>query len=252
MHVSKMSASTGKRIGFCIIVIIVIIGLLFIVGSNTFDMILWKIDIDSLLANIGALIFFIGGSQWIYDEFVRDGFFTELRTEILGNSSVARSGIIDFQPDSKDIDFEEFFLTSNEVVIGVNYSPKLIDNSIGLIQQRCKKLKKTTIIVVNQEGFAGRFLETDYESTEIKGGIKKIQEIIDDCNKTNILVSFIKINTILRYSFVVFDSRIWIVIGTNGKGRRPVPGFFVRSNSPWFQHFYDDVTRLLADGGENG
>ena len=59
------------------------------------------------------------------------------------------------------------------------------------------------------------------------------------------VIKMCAVDTVLRYSFISFDNRIWVVVGTNGLGRRNVPGFFVRKPGNWHKHYADDIERLL-------
>ena len=143
------------------------------------------------------------------------------------------------------MDFSSEFLTSKNVIIGVNYSAKLIDNAIGLVQQRMDAKKPIVIVHIDQDSDAAKFLEADHGGAQVSAGIQKIADIVADCNREGKYITIKTVDTVLRYSFVSFDSRIWIVAGTNGLGRRKVPGFFVTSPSSWYDHYSDDIMRLI-------
>ena len=221
-----------------------IVGIFLVIVGNATECTIWRINIGSQLANIGALILIIGVLQWFFDRKVRHSFFMEIKREIVGSTRIAESGISDFYTDSKDVDFIEHFISSQHITIGVNYSAKLIDNSIALLGERTSKGLTTTILVVDPSCDAGKFLKTDYDLPDIAHGVAKIQQIVDDIDRSKSLISVVLVKTILRYSFVRFDSRIWVVVGTNGLGRRAVPGFFVSKGGEWFKHFDDDINLL--------
>lgn len=221
---------------------------LFVIGISIDRYCFWNLQIGAIISNVGALIFFVGVLQWLFDKFQRQQFFEEIRENMIESKSVLDSGISEFFRDSKDVNFEDVFLTSSDVVIGVNYSPKLIDNCISLIEKRLKGNKSTNIIHVKPQTEAAKFLEKDIPNSNIEQNIRKIYDYFseyDDEMKKFVKIS--EINTVLRYSFVRFDSRIWIVVGTNGKGRRPVPGFMVKAESDWFVHFDDDIKRVIGE-----
>lgn len=225
-----------------------VVGLIFILGANLFNATLLKVDIDNVMANFGALILIIGVLQWLFDNTVRQNFFKEIRSEIIDNRGVSESGICEYHHDSKDVNFRDLFITSTNLVVGVNYSSKLIDSSIELLEIRTKAKKKTTIICVQSGTAAETFLESDFGNPGIENRIKKIIQVAGEHDPSGEFIRIVRVPTILRYSFIQFDHRIWAIPGTNGKGRRAVPGFFVRHGSSWFNHFDRDIEKLLEIG----
>lgn len=221
-----------------------IIGLLLTVTGNAIEYTIWKVSVGGVFANVGALFLIIGVLQWFFDRKVRHDFFADIREEIIGSHRIAASGISDFYEDSKNVELTEHFLSSQELVVGVNYSAKLIDNSISLLEARTERKLKTTIIAVDPECDAAKFLAADYQIPEIATGINKIRQIVMDIDPKSEWIDIKLIKTVLRYSFIKFDGRIWVVIGTNGRGRRAVPGFFVSQGRDWFNHFADDISKL--------
>lgn len=220
------------------------IGLSLILIAATFDCEILKINADGLMADTGALLLIIGVLQWAFDNGVRKSFFREIRSEIVGSTHISESGICDYFEDSKSVNFDDHFLTSSKLTIGVNYSAKLIDNSIELLARRTSEKKKTKILFVNESSEAAKFLNIDYKKSDIQSSIDKIKEIAKQHDSTGKYITLLPVDTILRYSFVQFDSRIWVVIGTNGLGRRAVPGFFVRAGTSWYDHFSRDIELL--------
>lgn len=225
-----------------------VVGLAFILAANTFNATLLKVDVDNATANIGALLLIVGVLQWLFDSSVRQSFFKDIRSEIIDYRGVADSGICEYHNDSKDVDFKELFLTSTNLIVGVNYSAKLIDSSIELLGARAKANKNTTIICVASDTPAEAFLEADYGNPGIANRIRKIIQVAREHDPSGKLIRIVRVPTVLRYSFVQFDHRIWAIPGTSGRGRRAVPGFFVRHGSSWFDHFSHDIEKLLEIG----
>lgn len=220
-------------------------GAALVVAGNAIECTVWRINVGSQIANIGALILIIGVLQWFFDRKVRHSFFLDIRQEIVGSTHVASSGISDCYADSKRVDFTEHFLSSRNVIVGVNYSAKLIDNSITLLKERVVRKLQTEIVVVDPKCAAAKFLAQDYDLADIAHGVNKILQIVEDLDPSKTFIKVVLIKTILRYSFVKFDSRIWIVVGTNGLGRRAVPGFYVTQGGSWYNHFDEDIKLLM-------
>jgi hypothetical protein len=230
--------------------LLVISGLVAILISNVFTARVLKVDLDHVLGEVGALILIVGLLHWFFDNLVRKYFFNDVRETIIGSQSVSASGISEFYSNSKDVDFSEYFLSSAKLVIGVNYSPKLIDNCIDLLERRTRTGQPTTIMVISKDSAAEHFLAHDYKIKDtIKGDLEKIENIVRQLNREHNHIKIVRLDTILRYAFIRFDSRIWVIPGTNGKGRREVPGFYVRHGTPWFDHFSHDID-LLASPNE--
>jgi hypothetical protein len=221
-----------------------IFGIVLTVIGNAIECTIWKVSVGGIFANVGALFLIIGVLQWFFDRKVRHNFFAEIREEIVGSHRIAASGMSDFYKDSKDVEFTEHFLSSQELIVGVNYSAKLIDNSISLLKSRTERGLKTTIIAVDPKCEAAKFLAADYQIQNTATGINTIHQIVKDIDPKGKWIEIKLVNTILRYSFIKFDSRIWVVISTNGRGRRAVPGFFVSQGRDWFNHFAEDITLL--------
>lgn len=224
-------------------------GLLLIVSGNGFQYEWQKIDIDSLCVNIGTLFLFTAILQWMYETFSKRIFFKEIRSDIISGKNVENSGICDFYQNSKNVDFESDFITSKKVIIGVNYSSKLIDNSIDLLEKRVKLNKNTSIITISPNGFASQYFKDAYELNSIGDKIEKIKSISRQYDRKGNRIKISHCDCIFKYSFIEFDSKIWIVFGTNGLGRRVVPGFFVKHGSPWYEHFSKDIASIQKNEG---
>ncbi len=226
---------------------LILLGIALIVIGNAVECEIWKIDVGEDIVHVGALLLIVGVLQWFFDRHVRATFFSEIRDEILGSSMAARSGICGFYADSKDVKLDEYFLSSTDLIIGVNYSGKLIDNCSNLLRARTSLGYKTTIVTIKPGTAAETFLAADYSiaTTEIAVGLKKIDDMVADLDPGKKHINVVQVNTVLRYSFIRFDSRIWVIVSTNGLGRRSVPGFFVSRATPWFDHFKVDIDLLM-------
>lgn len=224
---------------------IAVLGLVLILVSETFQWTVLKVSIDSLTANVGALFLIIGVFQWLFENFVRNEFTADLRDRIIGYKRVSDSGISDFFIDSKDVDFSSEFLTSKNVTIGVIYSAKLIDNATALLKERCARGLSTTIVHIDADSETRKYVVYIFSKPGVDSNISKIADICVNCDPDRKFITIKAVDSLLRYSFIRFDSQIWVIVGTSGKGRRAVPGFFVRDGKPWFDHFHDDISRVL-------
>jgi hypothetical protein len=221
-------------------------GLLLILIGNAFSLELVNVSIDSVLSNLGALLVVVGLLQWHFDNNLRFALFEQIRTEALASNRVIDSGICDYYEHSKDVDLKEFFVSSSDLIIGVNYSARLIDNSINLLDERVKSGKKTTVICILEGSTSATFLGKSYGIENIDGDIGKLKRKCKEIDPSGKMIEVIQIDSVLRYSFILFDSRAWIVFGSNASGRKSVPGFFVRRSGSWYTYFSKDVEQLVS------
>ena len=201
-HMEKwMARSFACTLGFS--------GLALIIAGNAFSQQYLGIKLHHALANLGALLLITGILQFLYDRYFRKVLFQQLRSEMLGINRVADAGIFDYHDNSQNVNFAEQFLSSKNVVIGVNYSPKVIDNNIELVQKRMSQGGKITIAHVRPDTQAAQFLQHEYGGTPFIQRIEKLQQLINEQERHEELVTFVEVDTVFRYSFIQFDSRIW-------------------------------------------
>ena len=150
---------TTRVRAIAIALLLACVGLFLILLGGSFKYKFYNLDVQTLISNIGGLLLVVGILQWAFEYYIRNSFFRDVRSETLGLSQIVNSGLSDYRSDSKDIDFKEYFLSSKNCKIGVNYSPKLIDNCIRLIRDRFDRGLNTEIYVLDPKGSASKYLE---------------------------------------------------------------------------------------------
>ena len=148
------------------------IGLFLILISNIFNEKILKVDVDDVLANLGALLLIIGILQFLYDTYIRGALFQALLSEILKDQSVAESGICEYREDSKSVEYSEDFLSSEKIIVGVNYSARILDNYIELVNERVRMKKIIVIVHVKPNSKAAGILENEYGGQDFDSRLK--------------------------------------------------------------------------------
>jgi hypothetical protein len=233
--------------------ILLIIGLVLIIIANLFELDLLKVEVDSALANLGVLLFLIGGIQWLYDISVRQQLYEEITSLTIKNVNVVTSGIVDVLIHSKDVNYSDLINQSTELCIGLNYSPRILEHYINDFRNRAKNGLNTKIIAIDLETSAGQFLiSLKNETDHIAPNLKKLQVIADEINSLGSgKIEVVFHSSVLRYSFVQTDSSIWIKPYRNSAGRESIPAIKLRSGSN-LHKFYDLDIKDLFDQASKG
>ena len=232
---------------------IAIIGLLLILISQLFSFQVLKIDLDVLLANLGALFLVIGVLQWMYDIKLKNEFLEEMRKTIDGNNNLIINGLENCNINSREIKDLDLWKKSENLIIGVQYAPSFFKNHFDVFEERASNDKKTTILVLNPSSNAAKWLEETKSGT---GNIaSKVQDVINTLSPLNDQsndkkVSIFQHSRILRYSFIFTESSIWIRFCTNSAFYSLVPAFKIRKESPLFSFFKRDIDEMVKNSAD--
>jgi hypothetical protein len=224
---------------------IIILGLLLILVGNGFQSTFLKIQVDGVVANIGALFLFVGTLEWIFDETARRELVYEIFKSIRGDDRIHRNGLIDCLTNSREVNESEEWLSAKTLVIGIHYSSRFIEDNLELIQQRTR-FKRTTIIAhVKGESPACDYLKKSGSGlSEPIESIRKLKKFVNVEFPGSPYVEIREHSRLLRYSFIYTEESIWIKFFTNSEGRARVPAFRIISKTPLFNFFEDDIRRM--------
>lgn len=226
---------------------LLIVGLLMVIVSNTFDATVLKVTLDEALANLGVLLLTIGGVQWLFEAHMREQLCQEIASLTIRNIRVATSGLSDVLESSKDVDYSEEIKTSRTLLIGLNYSPRILEDYIEEFRERGTTGLKTIAIVLRQGTEAAQYLSsTNEESAHIEPNLRKLKSIVHELNANYAgKIELLEHSAVLRYSFVSSDSSIWIKPYRNSAGRSKVPALQLKSGSTLHSYFKQDIDALM-------
>lgn len=226
--------------------IIVVLGLCLILIGNGFNYSALKIDFDSLIVNLGALLLVIGTLQWIFDEGMRREIVREISIATLGTDRIYRSGLRDCTENSRKIDEDNLWKSSQTLIIGVHYSNRFIKDNADVIKHRIASEKATKIFHIKEDSLAAKYLfESHSGKSSIGEKTKNLESLITNEFGDSNLVEIIGHARILRYSFIKTDQTIWVKFFTNSAGYSVIPAIKVETGTPLFEFFDSDITRLL-------
>jgi hypothetical protein len=224
---------------------LIILGLLLILVGNGFQFAFLKIQIDAVVANIGALFLFVGTVEWIFDETARRELVYELFRSIRGDDRIHRNGLIDCIVNSKEVSEPEEWVRAKILVVGIHYSSRFIEDNIDLIKERVRNKKRTVICYVGGSTAAAQYLKDSASGlSDIKTSISKLKLLVQSQFHGSQYIDLVEHDRILRYMFIYTESSIWIKFFTNAKGHATVPAIRIRSATPLFDFFKNDIRNI--------
>jgi hypothetical protein len=241
-----ISLATYRK-GLLIRLIIAIVGLGSILLSSLLPEKLIGLPLQEITRELATFVLASLLVHWIYESHLKQEIFQDVADYVLGTGNVSRSGIVDYQENTKDIDYTTVFASPGGVIIGVHYSPRIIEDNSHLLIDRAKAGKQTTIIASSPDGAAIEFLKrVRGEHDHVNGNIKKIASIVKEINKQTPAAKILLLyhDDILRYSFVLSEDRIWVKFYRNSRGLSSVPGFAVAKGTHLYEFFRSDIDRL--------
>lgn len=222
-----------------------VIGVVLIGAANTFQYEWLKVQLDRLLAEVGALIMVVGMLHWFFEFGLREEMLEQVASTAAGSADLHKCGLDACQLNARQVDDSAHWEQSAQLTIGYQYSASFLKNFHEVLRERCRKGLPTTIAILRAEGTAARYLRDSTTGNPAVG--KSVVEVvallkeIDPGQRVRLLFH----DRVLRYSFIQTDEFMWIKFYANSPARATVPAFKVRCNTPLFQFFADDATRLL-------
>jgi hypothetical protein len=247
-----MLGTIAKHRSVIITLVVVILGLVLIGVSQTFEFEWAKVQLDRLVAEAGALLLVVGILHWFFELGLRREMLREVAATVAGSNLLHVNGLETCNMNSRQVDDRVHWSRSATLTIGRQYSTRFFKDFHDVLTERCTQGRPTNVTVLRAEGTAARYLQ---ESQSVNPMVKECtQEIsnllgqIDSGKKKHVRLLFH--DSVLRYSFVMTDEYVWITFFTNSSGRTMVPAFKVRAGTPLFKFFQEDIKRLLDQSHE--
>jgi len=108
--------------------IILFVGVLLIAVSTTFQFTFLKVEIDHLVAEVGALLLVLGFLHFTFEQRLREGMLNQVSAAVLGDERLDQSGLADCLLNSKDVKETAHWETAKSLIIGLQYSPRVIED----------------------------------------------------------------------------------------------------------------------------
>ena len=132
-----MTNNLTKLIQQKITLILTVTGLLLIIVANTFHSEYFKVQVDHVMAEVGALFLIVGTLHWMFESLLRKEMIKDIATTALGNARIHDSGIVDCMLNSKAILETNLWTASQQLIIGIHYSPAFLERIYSILKERC-------------------------------------------------------------------------------------------------------------------
>jgi hypothetical protein len=227
---------------------------LFVVGSvligvsNTFHHEWLKVQLDRLIAEVGALILVVGILHWAFEYGLRKAMLSEVASTVVGSAHLHESGLDSCNMNARHVDESAHWSQSANLTIGYQYSPSFFKEIHEVLRQRCRRGLPTTVSILRANGAAARYLhDSTTGNPAIEQSVAEIVALLSEINAGTKGCTLLFHDRVLRYSFIQTDEHIWIKFYANSAARATVPAFKVRADTPLFSFFSGDIKRLLED-----
>jgi hypothetical protein len=227
---------------------------LFVVGSvligvsNTFHHEWLKVQLDRLIAEVGALILVVGILHWAFEYGLRKAMLSKVASTVVGSAHLHESGLDSCNMNARHVDESAHWSQSANLTIGYQYSPSFFKEIHEVLRQRCRRGLPTTVSILRANGAAARYLhDSTTGNPAIEQSVAEIVALLSEINAGTKGCTLLFHDRVLRYSFIQTDEHIWIKFYANSAARATVPAFKVRADTPLFSFFSGDIKRLLED-----
>lgn len=246
-----MLGPIAKHRSTIIFLALFIIGAILIGLSNTFQHEWMKVQLDRLMAEVGALILVVGMLHWFFDLGLRKEMLREVASTAVGSTHMHECGINTCSLNARDVDEHIHWSQSAHLTIGYQYSPGFFKDFHEVFRERCRRALPTTVAILRADGVAAQYLQDSTTGNpRVKQYVDEIvalfREVQQEGNNCKILFH----DRVLRYSFIQTDEHIWIKFYSNSPERATVPAFKILADTPLFKFFADDIKRLLEHSRE--
>ena len=222
------------------------IGLVLIVVGNLFTYTALKIEFDSLLVNLGAVLSVIGVLQIFIDHQVHRKLINDSVRAAVGVSGAVDLGVESAMLSSKEIKSDERWLSSKRFFVGTHYSKRLLSDFTDIHTQRIKTGRTATILHIESEGVAAQYLSKSSSGRNIPSKLGELQEYVRSIQEKpgRGKVKIKRVDRVLRYSFILLDDIVYVIFFTNSTLYSKVPAFVFRKPSKMFEFFESDILEL--------
>lgn len=222
------------------------LGLFLIVSANLFSLRAAKVQLDSLVAETGALLLVVGTLTWLFDYTLRAQLLDDVSAAVSGSSALRDCGLTNCIMDGHEAFDKTHWKNADELIIGRLHSAHFLKRHNEVLSERTRKGKTTTILVLNIESPASDFLASlGIDKQRQQQGLSEIERLVHELdNPENPKITVLYHNQVLRYSFVYTGERIWVKFYANSPRTVSIPALEVRADTPLFEFFQNDISAL--------
>jgi hypothetical protein len=229
-----------------------VIGTILIGVSNMFQYEWMKVQLDRLMAEVGALILVVGILHWFFEFGLRKEMLREVARTAAGSAHVHQCGLDTCSLNARDVDERAHWSQSANLTIGYQYSPSFFKEFHEVFRERCRRGLPTTVTILHADGAAARYLhDSTTGNPTVRQSVSEIVALFREIDPNRDGCKILFHDRVLRYSFIQTNEQIWIKFYANSPERTTVPAFKVRADTPLFKFFADDIKRVLEHSRES-
>jgi hypothetical protein len=249
-----MLSTATRRQGVVIRLFIAFLGVVILLLSGHLPGTFWGLPLQEVVRELATFLLAALLVHWIYDSYIRQEALQDIFNHVIGATEVSRSGITDFRQNSKSIDYKNLLRSRGIVVIGLHYSPRLIEDVYEQLKSRCELGLTTIILVSAPQGHAIEFLKTVRgEHGHVEANLTKIKALMQPLRRdSESAIQLYYHDQVLRYSFVLNDDLVWVKFYRNSTGPSNMPAIAIRSGTTLYDFFHGDVTSLVKEAMVRG
>jgi len=221
-------------------------GIALIGVANLFHKEVAKIEIDRLVAEVGALLLVVGILHALFEFGLRGEMLREVSKAVVGDTVLHDSGLNSCEMNSRLVDERAHWTRAATLAVGFQYSPGFFKDYHEVLKTRCAAGLPTTVTVMTPDGVAATYLRDSKTGlAKVAEGVNDIRQLLAEADTgTTKRIRLFAHDRILRYSYIRTDEFVWIKFFTNSPDRALVPAFKVRAGTPLFEFFSGDIKRL--------
>lgn len=228
-----------------------VIGAVLIAISNTFQREWMKVQLDRLLAEVGALILVVGMLHWFFEFGMRKEMLREVANTAVGSAHIHQCGLETCNLDARSVDESAHWSQSANLTIGYQYSPSFFKDFHEVFRERHRRNLPSTVAILRADGAAVRYLrDSDTGNPTVRQSVDEIITLLRGIDPIGAHCKILYHDRVLRYSFIQTDEQAWIKFYANSSERTTVPAFKIRAGTPLFQFFAADIRRVLERSRE--
>jgi len=238
----------AKHRSLIIFLALFVFGAVLIGASNTFHYEWLKVQLDRLMAEVGALILVVGILHWAFEFGLRKAMLSEVAGTVVGSAHLHDSGLVSCNMNARHVDESVHWSQSANLTIGYQYSPSFFKEIHEVLRQRCRSGLPTTVAILRANGAAARYLHDSTTGTPTIGkSVAEIVALLEEVSVGEKACTLLFHDRVLRYSFIQTDEHVWIKFYANSAARTTVPALKVSAGTPLFNFFANDIKRLLEE-----
>jgi len=160
-----------------------VFGIVLIAIANLFHLTVAKIELDRLVAEVGALLLVVGFLHGLFEFGLRGEMLREVSKAVVGDTLLHDSGLDSCEINSKLVNDRDHWSRAATLSVGFQYSPTFFKDYHDVLKARCAAGLPTTVTVMSPGGAAAKYLQdTRTGLAKVDEGVHDIQQLLAEAD----------------------------------------------------------------------